>query len=284
LENLFGRGIDDGLEVVDLALNGDFGVVNPPSDPSEPPPEEPPEDPNEPPAVCTLSNPVWINQQGTEISSATDGQNVFMFVEAQDCEGRSVNFVVNEDDFIGDDFIGNFGPEIVSGNAVSSAFSADYINDASGGPEYYFRAVVSGGVNSGNSANLAVPEESSGTPPPEEPPEDPNEPPPEEPPEQDLCGIPFSLEVCDNQIGCEGIGGYWWSDSCHDQQIDRHIADGVESFRLISFERCEGRDNPMQDMAVANQNNQEFIDVFNGIDINDPWPSHIVLVVPQQCQ
>src|SRR3989344_2451734 len=90
------------------------------------------------PVSCQLTDAYFST------TNATEGSSVTLTVEGTNCNGL-VNFAVYEDDLIGDD------PAVLqpasasfSGNTATTAWTAEWVDDAFSDPEYYFIAVLFG--------------------------------------------------------------------------------------------------------------------------------------------
>jgi len=110
---------------------------------------------------CTLNSATW------SVASTTEGTTVGLNVGTSNCEGKTVSFVVWEDDISGDDpVVTNPSSVVVSGGSASGSWVAEFQEDASGNPEYYFIATL---VSTGDflkSNELEVSESGSPPPPP----------------------------------------------------------------------------------------------------------------------
>ena len=80
---------------------------------------------------CIFTNAYWSQ------SSAVEGENIQMILEGTNCDGKSVSFKIYEDDLVGDDFV-----TTVSGTFDRETWTAEWQDDGSGNPEYYFTAIL----------------------------------------------------------------------------------------------------------------------------------------------
>ncbi|GEM_PF-3087554 len=89
------------------------------------------------PPPCTLKSAVW------EKTSATEGEDVKLIVEGENCNGKQVSFVVKEDDLVGDDDVVHEPVSVVfADNKATATWKAEWQDDGilGGDPEYYFIA------------------------------------------------------------------------------------------------------------------------------------------------
>ncbi len=85
--------------------------------------------------TCQLTSALWST------TSTTEGNVVSLNLQGTDCDGKSVSFVVWEDDLIGDDpVITNPVNAVFSGNTATGSWTAEWQDDALTDPEYYFIA------------------------------------------------------------------------------------------------------------------------------------------------
>ncbi len=104
-------------------------------------------------AECELTNAYWST------TSALEGEQVTLTLEGTNCEAEAVSFIVQEDDFVGDDSV-----SVEPSNAIFSAgkaetiWTAEYQLDALfTDPEYYFLGtLVSDAANSLSSGLLTI--------------------------------------------------------------------------------------------------------------------------------
>jgi len=89
------------------------------------------------PQNCQLTNAYW------DRNSANEGDEVNLIVVSNgECNGQTIDFVVKESDFAWDDSV-NVEPVSVTfgtGTYVSTTWTAEWMSDVSGDPEYYFKA------------------------------------------------------------------------------------------------------------------------------------------------
>jgi len=106
---------------------------------------------------CELEVATWST------SYIEEGQQVLLIVQGTDgCDGKNLSFTVWEDDFLGDDPVTlNPFPVTFIGGAGIGSWIAEYQDDASGNPEYYFIANVEGQSIQSNPPNLEVYESNS---------------------------------------------------------------------------------------------------------------------------
>ncbi len=89
------------------------------------------------PATCQLTSALWST------TSATEGNLVSLNLQGTDCDGKTISFVVWEDDLIGDDpVITNPINAVFSGNTATGSWTAEWQDDALTDPEYYFIATL----------------------------------------------------------------------------------------------------------------------------------------------
>jgi len=95
---------------------------------------------------CLLTNAYWST------NSAVQGDTVTLTVEGDNCNGKTVNFEVWEDDTVGNDAVStNPNPNTFSGTTATTEWTAEWQCDGPvlgtctlGDPEYYFIAKVEG--------------------------------------------------------------------------------------------------------------------------------------------
>ena len=116
---------------------------------------------NEPepiPGSCTLTNAKWTSDSaGTnEISTATSGDTIYMFLEGTNCDGLSANFGIKEYDGLDSDEV-KFNPSTFSGTFPSISWQAVWDENTDGlnkNPEYKFTGTI--GAESERSSQLIV--------------------------------------------------------------------------------------------------------------------------------
>ena len=87
---------------------------------------------------CLLTSAVW------SMTSASEGQQVYLTVNGSYCSGETVNFVVWEDDVFGDStddaVVTNPGSAVFSNNTATATWISEFQDDGffGGNPEYYF--------------------------------------------------------------------------------------------------------------------------------------------------
>ena len=92
---------------------------------------------------CDLTSAVWSTD------TTNEGQSVSLIVTGDNCDGKTISFVVWEDDLIGDDpVITNPVDVVFSGTSAIGTWTAEWQNDGlvNPDPEYYFIASVVGGT------------------------------------------------------------------------------------------------------------------------------------------
>ena len=95
--------------------------------------EESPEDLDE----CELTSARWSSE------NVVEGTLVNLEVQGTNCDGKTLSFVVLEDDLVGDDPVTtNPANVIFDGNSATGIWTAEYQDDANGEPEYYFIATI----------------------------------------------------------------------------------------------------------------------------------------------
>jgi len=102
------------------------------------------------PGNCTLTSASW------SVTEAIEGSLVNLNVVTSGCtDGIIMSFEVWEDDIIGDDPVStNPSDESISGNSATGTWVAEWQEDASGDPEYYFIATISSTGENMQSSNL----------------------------------------------------------------------------------------------------------------------------------
>jgi len=104
----------------------------------------------EDPGNCTLTSASW------SATEAIEGSLVNLDVVTSGCsDGIIMSFEVWEDDVVGDDPV-SINPlnRIISGNSATGTWTAEWQEDASGDPEYYFIATISSTGENMQSSNL----------------------------------------------------------------------------------------------------------------------------------
>jgi cysteine-rich repeat protein len=88
---------------------------------------------------CDLTSAGW------SATNVVEGTNVNLNVHGTNCNGKTISFVVKEDDFVGSNDV-NINPVnvVFSGTTATGTWTAEYQTDVSGDPEYYFIATVVG--------------------------------------------------------------------------------------------------------------------------------------------
>jgi cysteine-rich repeat protein len=88
---------------------------------------------------CDLTSAGWST------TNVVEGTNVNLNVYGTNCNGKTISFVVKEDDLVGSNDV-NINPVnvVFSGTTATGTWTAEYQTDISGDPEYYFIATVVG--------------------------------------------------------------------------------------------------------------------------------------------
>jgi cysteine-rich repeat protein len=87
---------------------------------------------------CDLTSAVWST------TNVVEGTNVNLNVYGTNCNGKTISFVVKEDDLVGSNDV-NINPvNVVFSGSATGTWTAEYQTDISGDPEYYFIATVVG--------------------------------------------------------------------------------------------------------------------------------------------
>ncbi len=80
---------------------------------------------------CIFTSASWSK------SSAVEGDSIQMILEGTNCNGKSVSFEIYEDDLVGDDYM-----TTISGVFDRGTWTAEWVEDVSSDPEYYFIAIL----------------------------------------------------------------------------------------------------------------------------------------------
>jgi hypothetical protein len=108
--------------------------------------------PPNPDPRCDLTNAHW------SVSSALTGQVVSLIVQGSDCNGKTIDFTIYQDKFVGDVYVANTATSVVSNGIASSNWVAvaPSTQDGDTTPTYYFIAKVLGDTESATSGYLQV--------------------------------------------------------------------------------------------------------------------------------
>ncbi|MFH1607847.1 MAG: hypothetical protein ABIA78_01815 [archaeon] len=97
---------------------------------------------------CDLTSATWSQ------TSVVEGTAVNLNIIGTDCDGQTISFEVWEDDLVGDDPVSiNPVNVIFTGNSATGIWTAEWQDDVSSDPEYYFIATVVGESETITSSN-----------------------------------------------------------------------------------------------------------------------------------